>query len=147
MDAAYLSALAALAGSTIGGLTSLASAWVTQDRQARAQLLAQDKAMRQELYKAFIEQASQLYINALAQDKPDIPGLVSLYALLSRMRVLSSGVVIERADFILRMIIETYSSPNRTFEDLRVMMNNGTLDVLHEFSETCRAELQALTKV
>jgi len=120
---------------------------VIQDRQARVQLLAQDKARRQELYKAFIEQASQLYIDALSHDKPDIPGLVSLYALVSRMRVLSSDVVIERADSILRVIIETYSSPNRTFEDLRAMMNSGSLDVLHEFSETCRAELQALTKV
>jgi hypothetical protein len=36
MDPAYLSALAALAGSTIGGLTSLTASWLTQHVQFRA---------------------------------------------------------------------------------------------------------------
>jgi hypothetical protein len=42
-DATYLTALAALAGSTIGGLTSLASAWLTQRHQDRAKQLLQEK--------------------------------------------------------------------------------------------------------
>ena len=39
MNAAYISALAALAGSVIGGLTSLLTSWLTQRTQARAQEL------------------------------------------------------------------------------------------------------------
>jgi len=35
MDTAYFSAIAALSGSVIGGLTSLAASWVTQNAQAR----------------------------------------------------------------------------------------------------------------
>ena len=40
MDAAYVSAFAALAGATLGGLTSFAISWITQRAQARAQQLA-----------------------------------------------------------------------------------------------------------
>ena len=36
MDPAYISAIAALAGSAIGGLTSLAASWLSQNVQARA---------------------------------------------------------------------------------------------------------------
>ena len=42
MDPAYFSAFAALAGSTIGGLTSLATSWLTQHVQFRSQQLAHD---------------------------------------------------------------------------------------------------------
>ncbi len=58
MDPAYLSAFAALAGSTIGGLTSLATSWLTQHVQFRAQLFTHDITRREELYKDFIEEAS-----------------------------------------------------------------------------------------
>ena len=39
MDAAYVSAFAALGGALIGGLTSFATSWLTQQTQARAQQL------------------------------------------------------------------------------------------------------------
>lgn len=41
MEAAYISAFAALAGTAIGGLTSFATSWMTQ--QARAQRLASER--------------------------------------------------------------------------------------------------------
>src|SRR5262249_41206805 len=46
MEAAYISALAALAGSAIGGLTSFASSWTTQQAQARAERVANEKDKR-----------------------------------------------------------------------------------------------------
>ena len=58
MNPIYLSALAALAGSGIGGLTSLASTWLTQHSQDRARRLSQDKVRRQKLYKQFIDEAA-----------------------------------------------------------------------------------------
>jgi hypothetical protein len=69
MNSTYLPALAALAGSAIGGLTSLASARLTQNRQDRAKQLSQDNARRQKLYKRFIDEASKLYADALAHDE------------------------------------------------------------------------------
>jgi len=40
MNAAYVSAFAALAGSLIGGLTTFAAAWVTQRRHAAGRAAA-----------------------------------------------------------------------------------------------------------
>ena len=80
MNAAYVSAFAALAGSLIGGLTTFAAAWVTQRRQANVQWLLQEKTRRQELYQQFVEEASKLYVDALIHDQAPIPALVSLYA-------------------------------------------------------------------
>ena len=98
MDPAYASAFAALAGSAIGGLTSLTASWLTQRTQVRAQQIAHDVATRENLYKDFIEETSTLYADALEHDQADTSRLVRLYALVSRMRVRSSPPVIESAD-------------------------------------------------
>jgi len=90
MNAGYISAFAALAGSLIGGLTTFAAAWVTQRQQANVQWLLQEKTRRQELYQQFIEEASKLYVDALIHDQAEIPPLVSLYALINKMRVVSN---------------------------------------------------------
>ena len=145
MNAAYVSAVAALAGSLIGGLTSFAAAWVTQRRQANVQWLLQEKTRRQELYQQFIEEASKLYVDALIHEETSIPPLVSLYALINKMRFVSDPGIAERADKVVRMTFDTYVLPNKTMPELRAMVNSGALDPLREFSEACREELRALT--
>ena len=142
MNTAYLSAFAALAGSLIGGLTTILATWLTYHAQSRAQRVAQDLSMRQELYKNFTEEASRLYADAFERDNPNISDLVNLYALVSRMRVLSSSKIIESADAIVRRIIATYLEPNKTFRDLKDIVERDTMDPLREFSNACREELQ-----
>ena len=144
MNASIITALAALAGAAIGGLTSVLASWLTQHAQARAQWIAQDKLRRQELYKEFIEAASKCYVDALQHDKADIPALVELYVRVGRMRILSSPNVVESAELVARTIIDTYLAPNKTFLELREMVNSGTIDLLRDFSETCRAEFESL---
>ena len=138
------SALAALAGSTIGGLTTLAVTWVTQSNQLRASLTARDQSTRHKLYKAFIEEASKLYGDALVNSKVEIPTLVGAYALISRMRVMSSPEIVDRADAALRTIVDIYYSPNKTMAELRAEINGGKLDLLREFSNAAREELAHL---
>src|SRR5215470_5354129 len=108
MNTAYLPAFAALAGSAIGGLTSFASAWLTQHHQDRAKRLSGEKTRRQKLYKQFIDEASKLYGDALVHDQAEVSALVSVYALVSRMRVVSSSAVIGSSTRI--------SSPTRPFQ-------------------------------
>jgi hypothetical protein len=145
MNAAYVSALAALAGSVIGGVTTFAAAWVTQRQQANVQVRLQEKTRRQDLYKQFIEEASKLYVDSLVHDEPAISSLVSLYALINKMRVVSSLGVVERADKITRSIVENYFLPNKTLPELHAMVKSGGLDPLRDFSEACHEELSALT--
>ena len=140
MDASIISALAALGGATIGGLTSVVGAWWTQQKQVTAQELAQDKLRRQELYKQFIEDASKTYADGLQHDKPDVSALVEIYTKISRMRVLSSPKVVESAEQVARAIVDAYLAPNATVSDLCDLMDKGRLDPLHAFSEACRAE-------
>jgi hypothetical protein len=144
MDASIISALAALAGATIGGLTSGLASWFVQRTQARTQWLAQQTLRRQELYKEFIEEASQCHVYALQHNEAQIPTLVSLYSKIARMRVLSSPEVVESAEQIGRKIVDAHLEPDRSFLELREMVNSGSIDLIRSFSETCRAELDAL---
>ena len=61
------------------------------------------------------------------------------------MRVVSSCGVIEKAEAVAHMIIDTYFTPNKTFSDLRELMNGNAVHPLRAFSEECRTELQALS--
>jgi hypothetical protein len=145
MNAGYISAFAALAGSLIGGLTTFAAAWVTQRQQANVQWLLQEKTRRQELYQQFIEEASKLYVDALIHDQAEIPPLVSLYASINKMRVVSNPGIAERADKVVRIIVDTYVLPNKSFQEVRAMMESGALDPLRDFSEACHEELSRLS--
>jgi hypothetical protein len=147
MDTAYISAIAALSGSIIGGLTSLGASWVSQNAQARTQLLLESKSSRQELYKVFIEEASKLYGDALvtdSADNADISKFVGLYTMLSRMRILSSQAVIENAEKILEAIAKEYFDPHRTLRDMFGKSHelSQELDIMRHFSEACREDLR-----
>ena len=98
-------------------------------------------SQREELYKNFIEEASRLYADALVNDQSEVSKLVDLYALIARMKILSSDAVIEAAEKAGRLILDTYLSPNRTFVDLPDLINE--MDPLRDFSEACRSELQS----
>jgi hypothetical protein len=83
-----------------------------------------EKARRQKLYKQFIDEASKLYADALVHDKAELSALVSVYALISRMRVVSSCGVIEKADAVFdhRHVFRAQQDPfriSRTDERLR----------------------------
>src|SRR4249920_490647 len=135
MDSASISALAALAGATIGGLTSFAASWVSQQTQVKAQQLEHKLTRREELYKDFIEEASKLYADSLIHDTPDVSQLIRLYAIISMMRALSPSTIVQNADKVARMIVNTYLAPNKSFPELRDMVNSGGMDPLRDFSE------------
>jgi hypothetical protein len=144
MDASIISALAAVSGTAVGAFASVVANWLNHRNQIRSQWLQHEKNRRQVLYRDFIEEASKCYIDALQHDEADISGLVGLYAKLSRMRVLSSETVVQSADTICRKILDTYLGPDKSFVELRDMANNGTIDLLQEFSIACREEFEEM---
>src|SRR5262245_57963316 len=144
MDSATVSAFAALGGALIGGLMSFAASWITQHSQSRAQHLAHKLTRREELYKDFLEEASKLYADSLIHETPDVSHLIRLYAMISMMRVVSPLTTVQTADKVARMIVNTYLVPNKTFPELRDMVNSGAMDPLREFSEACREEFRKL---
>jgi hypothetical protein len=142
MDIAYISALSALAGSVVGGLTSGVTTWLGLRAQARAGQRAHDKSLREDLYRDFIVAASQAYGNAVVSNEPQIQELVALYAMISRMRILSSPPV-ACADKIMHATIDTYFAPNKTIGELHELVKSGSVfDPLKDFSEMAREELR-----
>ena len=144
MDTSIISALAALTGAAVGGLTSGTANWLSQRSQLRAEWIINEKTPRQILYRDFIEEAAKCYIDALQHDQADIPGLVSLYAKLSAMRALSSKAVVQRAEDVARKILDTYLEPGKSLVELREMVVDGTIDLLQSFSAACREEFEEM---
>jgi len=142
MDNSVITALAALAGAAVGGVMTVLSSWLSQHAQARTQWIAHNQALRQELYREFIEQSSKLYVHALQNSNADVAALIGLYAELSRMRIMSSAAVANSADQMLKKIIDSYLEPNKTFPELRQMTDSGLIDPLRDFSEACREEFR-----
>jgi hypothetical protein len=146
MDPTLVSAAAALGGASIGGAMSFLGSWIVQRREVRARWLVQDRLRRQDLYKEFVQEASKCFANALQHEKPDITSLVVLYEKISRMRILSSPHVVADAEQVVRRIIDTLFQPPVLFTNatVREMFETGSADVLRNFSESCRAEFDAL---
>ena len=146
MEPSVITAIAALAGAAAGGTGSFLGVWLGQQRQARVKWITQDKLRRQSLYKEFIEEASKCYIDALQHHQPNILVLVALYAKTSEMRVISSPDVLAAAEDVVRRLIDTYSGTNISFADieLKTLIQDGSFDLLRDFSESCRAEFDRL---
>jgi hypothetical protein len=144
VDAPIISALAALTGAAVGGLTSGIANWLNHRSQLRAQWLLHEKSRRQVLYRDFIEEASKCYIDALQHNEADASGLVGLYAKLSKMRVVSSMPVVHCAEEVARKILDTYLEPDKNFVELREMAIDGTMDLLQGFSAVCRGEFEEM---
>ena len=140
MDSLYVPALASFSGTASGTVAAIFTAWITRRRKDRIRHTLRATSQREKLYKGFIEEASKLYADALVSDKSEISKLVDLYALIARMKILSSDAVIEAAEKAAQLIIETYLSPIRTFIDLPALIKE--MDPLRDFSEACRRELQ-----
>ena len=137
MDPAYISAFAALFGTVIGGLTLLTAQYAV----GRAQRLAADREARTALFGRFLDEAAKLYSDALQNKRDDISGLIGIYALTNRIRLISSPQVVEAADEVCRIIIDAYLAPNITTEEMRANWIDRHVDPLRDFSEACRKEL------
>lgn len=143
MDVSYVTALAALGGAALGGFNSFATSWTMARIQMKAEQSANSKSRRQTLYKQFIDEASKIYGDALIHSTLKLSGLIGLYSLISRMRILSSDEVIQNASRVARIITETYHQPNKTPDELELLINQDHVDLLQEFSNACRRELES----
>jgi len=142
MDIANIPAVSALAGSAIGGLASIATTWLTQHAQDRARRQAEVIAHRRRLYEEFLEEASQLYADALTSHLENPNRLVRLYALVGKLRLFAPQSVVAQADRVMQTILDTYSGPNRDFRTWKIDQPDE-IDVLRPFAEVCRQDLSA----
>ncbi len=71
---------------------------------------------------------------------------MAAYALLNRMRLISSGSVVDAADQTLKDIVKQYFEPHVSIEELPKMAASGRADPLKEFSTVARQELLRLNR-
>jgi hypothetical protein len=143
LNPAYFSALAALAGALIGGLTSFATSWLTQRTQLRHAHRETERAKLETLYSDFMTEAAQLFGDALSHQKEEIADLVRLYALVGRMRLISGREVVVAAKRVEDAIIATYLGPNHTLHEMVELSRKGGLECLEQFGEAARMDLAA----
>jgi hypothetical protein len=141
VDTAYISALSALGGAAIGGLTSFGSSWLTQRTQLRFTHREAIKVKREALYAEFVDEASRLYGDALGRQRDDTAELVKLFALLGRIRLVSPRPVVTAAERTFDTIVEAYLGPNRTMHEVLDDVHRGGFNFLIEFGEACRQDL------
>ena len=147
-DPATVSALAAIVGSLAGALCSAISAWIAQRHQDRRELLVKRASHREQLYSDFISESARLMADAAQPTFQDPRRLIATYALPSRIRLSSSTKVVDSAERVIKAILDSYSEPNLTPEEIqsRVGKGNGKDDdPLRDFSDICRCDLESLS--
>ena len=150
MDGGVTSALAAITGTFVGGLASLASTWMGERSRHRREFLQREIARRETTYSEFIERASKLYVasatHRIDDDDEEVAGMVSLYAVSSRIRLFASDQVIVEAETVIDRIARQYGYDNLSAEQLRMSTVEKRDDPLKAFSVICRHELQDLQR-
>jgi hypothetical protein len=141
MDTAAVAATAAALGSLAGASASIVTTWITQRMQITRTNLEWKLRERESLYSEFLLEASRLAVDATLHslDHPD--QLVRIYGLLSRIRLISSGEVLNEAEACVHRIVELYRRPNMTANQFHEALEANELDPLKEFSAACRKEL------
>lgn len=143
MNAAYLSAFSALAGSAIGAIASFATTWLTQHAQNRIQHQTQMRNRRETLYGEFIDEAARMFADAANHDLDDLAKLTRLYGIVGKIRLFASTAVVEQADLVLREAVAAYQRPAVTASDMATLMLSQPEDPLRAFSLSCRRDLDA----
>jgi len=145
MDTTILSAMSAVLGSLVGGSATVTTAWITQRTLNRRRLVAAEIRNRQNLYGEFINECSARALDSFEHTLDKSERLLSIYALLNRIRICASDKVLSEAERALASITEQYFSPNLSLEQLHSMVRDGArADPLRSFAEACRAEVRSL---
>jgi hypothetical protein len=131
-------------GSLVGGSATVATAWITQKTANRRDLIQTEVRKRETLYGEFIGECAKLLFDAFGHtlEKPEI--LLSLYALINRIRLSASAAVLVEAEHLLGRITDQYFSKNLTVGEMRELARSEGADPLKAFGEACRAELKAM---
>jgi hypothetical protein len=119
LNVAYITALSALAGSLVGGLTTGVTTWMGLRSQARAGRFNKDLIRRQGPFRGFIVAASKTYGEALMNSEPQVQEIVALWAMISQMRILCSPKTVESGEKVMLVTVDTYFAPNKTTSELR----------------------------
>jgi hypothetical protein len=143
-DTALLTALSGLLGTLIGGSASVATTWVAHKTVSKRELIREEMRKRETLYGEFIGECAKLLMKSFTHSLEEPETMLAVLALINRIRLCASPMVLEQAERLLRRITDQYLSRNLTLDELRELARSENADLLREFAETCRAELVSI---
>jgi hypothetical protein len=111
-----ITALAAVAGSIVGGLASFLTTYFTQRHQAHRDLMLREAAHREELYSQFIKEAANVYVDSLDKTLESPASLLEVYSLVGRIRLISNDTVLAAAEKVVDSIVDSYNRPPTTID-------------------------------
>src|ERR1051326_558955 len=137
MNSNLITALAGVLGSVTGASAAIATTWISQRSQTRRELAKSERRKRETLYGEFITEAARVLSDAFDHtlDKPET--LVKLYAILGRIRLVSSEAVFNAAEECCSRILDFYATPNRTVKELIGAIRSDEMAFLRKFSDPC----------
>ncbi|HEU4679098.1 MAG TPA: hypothetical protein VFS35_06230 [Terrimicrobiaceae bacterium] len=145
MDSSIIPALSAILGTTVGGLVTFLTTFLNQRFATRRDILARDVAYREQLYSEFLKEVGSLYFDAIHRTLDDMSqqsSLMTMYALVGRIRMISMEPVLMAAEKVADDIVECYKRPPMTFAEFQSLW--GASDPWHEFTNACRMERQSM---
>jgi hypothetical protein len=140
MESSFITGMAAVLGSLAGESASIVTTWMTQRNQIIRERARAELRRRETLYGEFINEVSRLTADAFGHslERPDI--LVNVYAIAGRIHLVASAPVLNTADECCLYVVDLYSRPNKTIEQIRVTLQ-ASEHPLRAFEAACRAEL------
>lgn len=145
MEANFITAMAGILGSLVGGSATVATAWLTQSTANKRELVQLEFRYRETLYGEFITECSRLLIDGMTHSLERPETLMNAYALLNRVRLSASPTVLREAEKLLRRVTDQYFSRNLTVEEMRDIAHSEDADPLKGFGEACREEFASLS--
>ncbi len=143
MDTTILSGMAGVFGSFVGGSATIATAWITQKTRGKRERTRAELNKREALYGEFINECSNRVMDSLERNLDKPRTLLSVYALLNRIRLCASDAVLTQAVELVKFIMGQYFAPNVSIEEFHQRVHGG-IDPLKAFSEACRHELLSM---
>jgi len=142
VDANLITALAGVLGAVSGASAAIATTWITQKSQTIRERAKSETRKREILYGDFITEASQRLADAFDHSLDKADTLVKLYAILGRIRLMSSDAVLTAAEECCDRVVDLYAKPNRTMAEIFTTLHSGEFEALKRFSDACRVELR-----
>jgi len=147
MDISWIGALSGVMGALVGGSASIATAWLTQKSQSVRELVRDEVHKREALYGEFVGECAKLLMDAFTHELEKPETLLQVYALINRIRLCASPLVLHEAEQLMVRITDQYFSSNLSVEELRRIARTAEVDPMRPFGEACRAELQSMRKL
>jgi hypothetical protein len=135
-----VTAIAAVMGTLVGGLTSFATSYVVQRRQGHSERVLRDLERREDLYAKFNELGAQLLLDSLDHELQDPVKLVGIETLAGRVRLASSAPVLKAAEDVIAHILDSYERPAVDARQAIRTAPRQLVEPLITFTKACRKE-------